>query len=64
VQRRLAETTVDELVHEYIAGSSIDSLAGQLGRHGSWDTSLSNARPAIDAPDRPFDGSGLAETHR
>jgi AraC-like DNA-binding protein len=31
VQRRLAEATVDDLVRDYLAGSSIDSLAAQLG---------------------------------
>lgn len=33
VQRRLAETTIDEFVREYVAGASIDSLAGRLGLH-------------------------------
>lgn len=31
VQRRLSETTVDELVSAYTAGSSIDSVAAQVG---------------------------------
>lgn len=33
VQRRLSEAAVDDLVREYEAGSSIDSLAAQLGVH-------------------------------
>ena len=33
VQRRLAGHNVDELVRDYIAGSSIDSLAVHLGVH-------------------------------
>jgi transposase-like protein len=31
VQRRLSKATVDELVRAYLDGSSIDSLAAQLG---------------------------------
>ena len=33
VQRRLSKATVDDLVRDYIAGSSIDSLADHLGVH-------------------------------
>jgi len=33
VQRRLTEPTVDDLVRDYVAGSSIDSLAAQFEVH-------------------------------
>ncbi len=30
-QRRLSKATVDDLVRDYVAGSSIDSLAAEIG---------------------------------